>query len=101
AAASVFRFVAILCGIHATSGPSGSRLYVNPALPEWLPDLTLRNLRAGRGAASVRFVDGDVTVLANTTGFEIVHGPAPRPQPREYQAKRSKRRRAPQGPGAG
>jgi glycogen debranching enzyme len=95
AAASVFRFVAILCGIHATSGPSGSRLYVNPALPDWLPDLTLRNLRAGRGSASVRFVDGDVTVLANTTGFEIVHGPAPRPQPPEYKANRSKRRRAP------
>ena len=91
AAASVFRFVAILCGIHATSDPSGSRLYVNPALPDWLPDLTLNNLRAGRGAASIRFIDGEVNVLANTTGFEIVHGPAPRHEPPAYNPKRRRR----------
>ena len=32
---------------HATTDKAGSRLYVNPALPEWLPALTIRNLRAG------------------------------------------------------
>jgi glycogen debranching enzyme len=84
AAASIFRFVAILCGIHATSGRDGSRLYVNPALPEWLPELTIRNLRAGSGAASIRFAGKDVEVLSNTTGFEIIHAPAPRPVPPEY-----------------
>jgi glycogen debranching enzyme len=93
AAASVFRFVAILCGIHASTGPSGSRLYVNPALPDWLPDLTLRNLRAGRGSASIRFVDGEATVLANTTGYEVIHGPAPRPEPPGYKARARRRRR--------
>jgi predicted ABC-type ATPase len=45
---------------------------------------TLSNLRAGRGAASIRFADGEATVLSNTTGFEIVHGPAPRPKPPDY-----------------
>ena len=51
AAASIFRLVAVLCGIHAPHDPTGSRLYVDPALPDWLPELTIRNLRAGSGAA--------------------------------------------------
>jgi len=79
AAGSIFRFVATLCGIHATSDLNGSRLYVDPALPDWLPELTIRNLRAGNGAAVLRFHDSEVEILSNTTGFEIVHGPAPRP----------------------
>ena len=50
----------------------------NPALPSWLPDLTIHNLRAGTGALSIGFRDGTVDVLANTSGFEVIHGPAPR-----------------------
>jgi glycogen debranching enzyme len=34
---SIFRLVAILCGIHAESDATGSRLYVNPALPIGCP----------------------------------------------------------------
>jgi glycogen debranching enzyme len=79
AAGSIFRLVAVLCGIHATSDRTGSRLYVDPALPGWLPELTIRNLRAGDGAAELRFSGRDVEVLSNTTGFEIIHGVAPRP----------------------
>jgi len=79
AAGSIFRLVAILCGIHATTDKTGSRLYVDPALPEWLPELTIRNLRAGDGAAGLRFSGREVEVLSNTTGFEIIHGVAPRP----------------------
>ena len=81
AAASVFRFVAILCGIHAMSNLEGSRLYVNPALPDWLPELTITNLRAGRGAMDLLIRNGHVQALTNTTGFEIIQGPAPRPAP--------------------
>lgn len=81
AAGSIFRLIAVLCGIHATTDRSGSRLYVHPALPDWLPELTIRNLRAGDGAAGLRFHDSEVEVLSNTTGFEIIHGPAPRPDP--------------------
>ena len=55
AAGSIFRLIAILCGIHATTDLSGSRLYVDPALPDWLPELTIRNLRAGSGSAGLRF----------------------------------------------
>ena len=77
AAASVFRFVAILCGIHAQG--SRRRVYVNPDLPDWLPSITLRNLRAGKGAMDLRMERDKVDVLANTTGFEVVHGRVPRP----------------------
>ena len=55
------------------------RVYVNPDLPEWLPTLTLRNLRAGRGALELRLERDRVEVLKNTTGFEVVHGRVPRP----------------------
>jgi glycogen debranching enzyme len=79
AAGSVFRLVAVLLGLHAASEPGGSRLYVNPALPDWLPDLTIRNLRAGKGALSLAFRHGHVGVVSNTSGFEVVHGPAPGP----------------------
>jgi len=79
AAGSIFRLIAILCGIHASSDASGSRLYVNPALPDWLPEVTIRNLRAGDGIAALRFHGNEVDVLSNSTGFEVVHQPPPRP----------------------
>ncbi len=76
AAASVFRFVAILCGIHAKG--SERKLYVNPNLPDWLPQITIRNLRAGKGAADLRMERDALEVISNTTGFEIAHGRVPR-----------------------
>src|SRR5436309_79265 len=76
AAAAIFRLVAILCGIH-TAG-NAKVIYVNPDLPDWLPDLTLKNLRAGKGAAQIRLRRDEVDVVSNTTGFEIVHGRLPR-----------------------
>jgi glycogen debranching enzyme len=79
AAGSIFRFIAILCGIHAVTDRDGSRIYVNPALPEWLPEITIRNLRAGRGSLDIGLRDGTIDVISNSTGFEVVHGPAPRP----------------------
>jgi glycogen debranching enzyme len=80
AAGSIFRFIAILAGIHTMSDRDGSRIYVNPALPEWLPALTIRNLRAGRGSLDLALDDGSVDVLSNTTGFDVIHGPAPHPE---------------------
>ena len=61
------------------AGPDKHRLYVDPALPDWLPRLTITNLRAGRGALTLAFDDGQVDVVSNTSGFEVVHGRAPRP----------------------
>jgi glycogen debranching enzyme len=81
AAGAIIRFIAILAGIHARSDGQRRVLYVDPALPDWLPELTIGNLRAGRGSMTVRVNDGDVEVTNNTTGFQVVHGPAPRPLP--------------------
>ncbi|HYN70626.1 MAG TPA: hypothetical protein VEX41_10500, partial [Candidatus Eisenbacteria bacterium] len=86
AAASVFRLVAVLCGIHARVSPTGEReLYVNPALPDWLPELTITNLRAGGGAMDLRFRGEEVEALRNSTGYRIVRAPAPRPTPPPYR----------------
>ncbi len=79
AAGSVFRFVAILCGLHATTDADGSRLYVNPALPDWMPEISISNLRVGGGAIDIHFADGEVDVRSNTSRFEVVHAPAPGP----------------------
>ena len=79
AAGSVFRFVAILCGLHATTDAEGSRLYVNPALPDWMPEITINNLRVGGGSLDIHFTDGVVDVLSNTSRYEVVHAPAPGP----------------------
>ena len=47
-------------------------------LPDWLPSLTIRNLRAGRGSLDLAFSDGDVEVLSNTSPFEVIHAAPPR-----------------------
>jgi glycogen debranching enzyme len=78
AAGSILRLIAVLCGIHATTEPAGSRLYVDPALPSWLPALEIHDVRAGTGAVSLAFRDHTVEVLRNTSGFEVIQGPAPR-----------------------
>ncbi|HET7182237.1 MAG TPA: glycogen debranching N-terminal domain-containing protein [Candidatus Limnocylindrales bacterium] len=99
AAASVFRFVAILCGIHATVTTEGERqLYVNPALPDWLPELTITHLRAGRGAMSLRFQADEVEELSNSTGYRLVRAPAPRRAPPPLR-RGSRRSAAPEPPG--
>ena len=97
AAASVFRLVAVLCGIHARIAPDGKgELYVNPALPEWLPELTITRLRAGRGALDLRFHDGNVQELSNSSGYRVVRQAAPRPTPPPYGS--SQRPRRPERP---
>jgi hypothetical protein len=45
------------------------KLYVDPLLPAWLPDLTLLDLRVGRHRFDIRFWrDGD------QTRFEVLKG---------------------------
>ena len=79
AAGAVFRLVAVLCGIHATYDPDGPTLYVNPALPDWLPEVSIHNLRLGKGSLEIRCLDGTVEVLSNTSGYRVLHAPAPGP----------------------
>ncbi len=81
AAGSVIQLVATLAGIEARTDANGSRIYVDPELPGWLPSLRISNLRAGKGALSIAIRNGTVDVLSNTTGFRVVHDPAPHALP--------------------
>ena len=66
AAGSAFGLLKAILGL-APDAPQ-NRLYVDPALPHWLPDVTLLNLKVGASSLSVRFwLDGTeshVEVLA-------------------------------------
>jgi glycogen debranching enzyme len=53
AAGSVFHLLQALLGLYADA-PHG-QLQVDPHLPHWLPDLTLRGLRVGQAIVSLRF----------------------------------------------
>ncbi|HSL77071.1 MAG TPA: glycogen debranching N-terminal domain-containing protein [Candidatus Limnocylindrales bacterium] len=79
ASGAVFRLVAVLCGIHATYDADGPKLYVNPALPDWLPEVSISNLRVGGGALEIHCQDGSVDVLSNTSGYTVIHAAAPGP----------------------
>ncbi|MGI0484110.1 glycogen debranching N-terminal domain-containing protein [Pantanalinema rosaneae CENA516] len=60
AAASVFQLLQALLGLQADA-PHGI-LQVDPVLPEWLPDVTLRNLKVGGACVDLTFWrEGDRT----------------------------------------
>lgn len=45
------------------------KLYIDPALPDWLPDVTLTDLRLGRRRFDIRFWrDGKDTLFKVLTG---------------------------------
>jgi glycogen debranching enzyme len=67
AAGSVFALMQAILGF----GPDAPRgkLHIDPLLPEWLPDLTVLDLRLGRHRFDIRFWrDGD------ETQFEVLRG---------------------------
>jgi glycogen debranching enzyme len=82
AAGAIIRLIAILAGIHGLTDAEGSRIFVDPALPDWLPEVTISNLRAGRGAMTLEIRSDGTNVVQNTSGFEVVQGPPPRNLPR-------------------
>ena len=53
AAGSAFMLLQAMLGTAA--GRAARRLYVDPALPHWLPDVTLTDLRLGRRHFDIRF----------------------------------------------
>lgn len=69
AAGSMFMFLQAMLGI-VSDAPEG-KLYLEPLLPKWLPDLTVRDLRAAGDRVAIRFWrDG------GETRFEVLNGPA-------------------------
>jgi glycogen debranching enzyme len=62
AAGSVFSLLQAMLGFQPDA-PAG-KLGLDPALPDWLPDLTLRDLRVGEQSFDIRFVrNGAATVI--------------------------------------
>ena len=60
AAGSVFHLVQAILGLRADA--PRQRFYVDPKLPKWLPDVTLRGLAVGKARLDVRvWRDGDST----------------------------------------
>jgi glycogen debranching enzyme len=60
AAGSVFHLLRAILGLHADA--ANGRLYVDPALPTWLPELTLRGLAVGNAKVDLRFsLEGETT----------------------------------------
>jgi hypothetical protein len=60
AAGTPFMLLQAMLGLQQDA-PRG-KLYVDPALPDWLPDVTLNDLRLGRRQFDIRFWrDGDKT----------------------------------------
>jgi len=67
AAGTAFMLLQVLLGIQPDA-PRG-RLYVDPWLPDWLPDVTLTDLRLGQQKFDIRFwIDGE------ETHFEVLRG---------------------------
>jgi glycogen debranching enzyme len=67
AAGSVFLLMQAIVGFKPDA-PRG-KLYVDPLLPEWLPDLTVLDLRVGKQPFDIRFWRA-----AGETQFEVLRG---------------------------
>jgi glycogen debranching enzyme len=67
AAGSVFMLTQALLGFLPDA--PHNKLYVDPLLPTWLPDLTVRDLRIGRHKLDIRFWREE-----NETAFEVTKG---------------------------
>jgi glycogen debranching enzyme len=67
AAGSAFMLTQALLGFLPDA--PRDRLYVDPLLPAWLPDLTVRNLRIGKHKLDIRFWRE-----AERTAFEVING---------------------------
>jgi glycogen debranching enzyme len=72
ATGSIFHMVRTMLGLRADA-PHG-KLYVNPTLPEWLPDLTLQDLRVGTCKLSLHFWRQGQTSHWEVTGIEAEPG---------------------------
>jgi glycogen debranching enzyme len=67
AAGSVFMLTQALLGFLPDA--PRNKLYVDPALPEWLPDLTVCDLRIGKHKLDIRFWNE-----GEQTAFEVIKG---------------------------
>jgi glycogen debranching enzyme len=77
AAGSCFSLLQMIVGFQPDA-PTG-RLYIDPALPDWMPHLTLRDLRVDRMSFDLRFWrEGEATL------WEVIKGDAGRVAQRPF-----------------
>jgi glycogen debranching enzyme len=79
-ASSIFCLLQAILGIYPYA-PLNT-LLVDPAMPEWLPDVTLSNLRVGDASATIRFFrtpngKSDYEVLDKTGPLHVLRQPSP------------------------
>jgi glycogen debranching enzyme len=67
AAGSVFFFLQAILGLRPDA--PANRLYVDPALPDWLPDIGVTDLRVGKQKLDIRFWREGIA-----TRWEVVKG---------------------------
>ena len=68
AAGSIFSLLQAILGFQPDA--PNKRLYVDPALPDWMNELTVRDLRVGRMTFDIRFARKGME-----TEFEVTKGP--------------------------
>jgi glycogen debranching enzyme len=79
-ASAVFCVVQSLLGLYPYAPLNA--LVIDPHLPEWLPELTLRNLRVGQGRVAIRFFrtrsgETDYRILDLAGRLHVVRQPSP------------------------
>ncbi|MEH6952949.1 hypothetical protein V4R08_17095 (plasmid) [Nitrobacter sp. NHB1] len=68
AAGTMFSLLQAILGFQPDA-PNG-KLYVDPVLPDWLPEITVRDLKLGKESFDIRFVQ-----FGNDTQFQVLKGP--------------------------
>ena len=79
-ASAVFCFAQALLGLYPYAPLN--MLLLDPHLPEWLPEITLRNLRVGQAQCDIRFYrapdgDSDFEVLDKRGTLHVLKQPSP------------------------
>jgi len=79
-ASTVFTIIQSLLGLYPYAPLN--ILFIDPKLPEWLPEITLRNLRVGKAVVTIKFIrknNGKSTyrVLSKRGPLHIVRQPTP------------------------
>lgn len=73
ATGSIFHMLRIMLGLRADA-PHG-KLYVQPTLPDWLPDIEIQRLRVGACSLNLRFWREN-----GRTRWQVLDAQAPRPE---------------------
>jgi glycogen debranching enzyme len=79
-ASAVFCMLQAMLGLYPYAPLN--MLLVDPFMPEWLPEITLQNLRVGSGMVSIRFYrrkdgSGDYEVLESRGSLHVFRQPSP------------------------